>query len=171
MACSACQRSSRKKTPTSTQLRAKRIRGTCSKFSWNMSCCLTTGHRRTKLSEPAKSRLIAKIAWCIQRSQCSGFNGCHLEPSMHASRAQLMSTPQTRFSSRTSYSRGVRTFTLCGEENKLVLICKSAQERFVGVLTKGSVTCAPNLNTSVEITSQDQPPTELLGRNTLPTNS
>ena len=42
---------------------------------------------------------------------------------------------QTRFSSRTSYPRGVRTFTLCGEENKLVLICKSAQKRFVGVLT------------------------------------
>ena len=48
--------------------------------------------RRSKLSEPAKSRLIAKIAWCIQRSQCSGFNGCLLEPSMHASMAKLMFT-------------------------------------------------------------------------------
>ena len=62
MACSACQKSSRKKTPKSAQLRAERIRGTCSKFPWNMSCCLTTRHRRTKPkpTEPAKSSSLPK---------------------------------------------------------------------------------------------------------------
>ena len=52
-----------------------RVRTLARKFSWNKSCCLTTRHRRTKPSEPAKSRLIAKIAWCIQRSQCSSTSG------------------------------------------------------------------------------------------------
>ena len=104
---SACQKSSRKKTPTSTQLRAERIRGRCSKFPWNMSYCLTTRDRRTepKSSEPAKSSLLPKShgvsndriffsKWSrvmmlklpVGKPRCllehGGFNGCHLEPSM-----------------------------------------------------------------------------------------
>ena len=124
MACSACQKSSRKKTPTSTQLRAKRNRGTCSKFSWNKSCCLTTRHQRTKPSEPAKSRLIAKIAWCIQRSQIARWE---TKMSAWTRRFQWLPRGAIHAQLKCASSRNLQVRTLGAlhcQHNTLVLLCR-----------------------------------------------